>query len=489
MGNNYVTTWSRIYHSGVAVALIYVVAAFLLRFPFFFRDYIDRDESTFILMAQSWLDGYLPYTQLWDLKPPMVFAFFAGVIGLFGKTFIAIRMAGVFLVAGTAISTYFIGKKIGSARVGFWAGMATIYFLSLFGSLQGVMSEHLSMFFFMPGLYLLFRFQSPERIFLSGILFGLALMTKLNLAYPVLFVGILLVLSSFRNRQWLQGIGRGILFAIALVMVFAAFSLPYALSGKVELWWDSVILAPLAYASGDASSLLNVAPLLLIVAFFFLLVFKRGWLKLQEIHIQFLVVAICGVLVSFLKVGRVNGHYLIQLYPLILLLVALVLSRSLPTWWRKALPVLVFLLPMESYKEYYEVYAYEKAHDTYFNGEGISVPNWVQMNDLGDQNIFFLEYHIGYWLLDAHPPVPSATHPSNICRDELFPYFDNPRENGLEEIRYIMEEEQPELVVVREGKPVFDREQIQENNYINAYLALNYTPLKSIGDALVLQRN
>ncbi|TNF72398.1 MAG: glycosyltransferase, partial [Bacteroidetes bacterium] len=56
--------------------LWFLLLAFWIRFPFFFRDYIDRDESTFILLAQSLVEGNLPYTELWDLKPPLLFALF-----------------------------------------------------------------------------------------------------------------------------------------------------------------------------------------------------------------------------------------------------------------------------------------------------------------------------------------------------------------------------------------------------------------------------
>ena len=78
-----------------SVFLIFSIITFFIRFPFFFRDYVDRDESTFILLGQSWANGFLPYTQLWDLKPPLTFAFFASIISVFGKSFIAIRFAGV----------------------------------------------------------------------------------------------------------------------------------------------------------------------------------------------------------------------------------------------------------------------------------------------------------------------------------------------------------------------------------------------------------
>src|SRR5437899_2303518 len=55
---------------------IILVAIFLLTIsnrhssPFFFTG-IDGDESTFILTAQSVLDGHLPYTDFWDIKPPV----------------------------------------------------------------------------------------------------------------------------------------------------------------------------------------------------------------------------------------------------------------------------------------------------------------------------------------------------------------------------------------------------------------------------------
>src|ERR1044071_1144456 len=58
-------------------------ATFFIRFPFFFRDYIDRDESTFILIGKSITDGHLPYDHMWDLKPPLLFYFFAFIQYIF----------------------------------------------------------------------------------------------------------------------------------------------------------------------------------------------------------------------------------------------------------------------------------------------------------------------------------------------------------------------------------------------------------------------
>ncbi|WP_281541521.1 ArnT family glycosyltransferase [Maribacter aestuarii] len=133
---------------------LFLITLFI-RFPFFFRDYIDRDESTFILLGQSWVDGQLPYLELWDLKPPLTFAFFAAIISIFGKSFLAIRFFGAVLVVITAFFTFKIAVHITTKKVAYWASVCCVLLLSLFGSLQGVMSEHICMAAFVPGLYLL----------------------------------------------------------------------------------------------------------------------------------------------------------------------------------------------------------------------------------------------------------------------------------------------------------------------------------------------
>ena len=138
------------------VLFVLVVVAVFIRFPFFFRDYVDRDESTFILMGQSWVNGHLPYTQLWDLKPPITFLYFALIIKIFGKSFFAIRFFGAVMVALTSLFTYAIAIKFTTKKVAFWTAIFSVFFQSLFGSLQGVMSEHICTFFFVFTVFIIF---------------------------------------------------------------------------------------------------------------------------------------------------------------------------------------------------------------------------------------------------------------------------------------------------------------------------------------------
>jgi len=472
------------------VFLLFTIITFFIRFPFFFRDYIDRDESTFILLGQSWADGFLPYTHLWDLKPPLTFAFFAAIISVFGKSFIAIRLAGVFLVVCTAYFTFKIAVTTTTKKAAVFVGIVCIFLLSLFGSLQGVMSEHICIAFFIPALYLLQTKRTFGYYFLAGLFMGITVMVKLNMAFPIFFIGLFLLYESFftkRNINLLQVL----FFAIGVISVVVATIVPYILTNQSLIWWESVILAPLEYTEARRYSILKFAPIFLITSIFLIYAHRSKYLDFKNRTVQILLVAIFGVLVSFIKGGRINGHYLIQSHPMLLILVGTVLY-NLRLHYKTVIPrylVLLFLLiPMESYLEYVNVLKNQFKHHTFYNGEGFSVPRFITENHLETENILFFEYHIAYWNLNALPPTIASTHPSNICRDELFPFYNNPRKNSLEELKYIMEELQPKTVIIRKGKRIFDKKEVEENEYIDTYLAMHYSLFATVENAEILQR-
>ncbi|MGW9684275.1 ArnT family glycosyltransferase [Flagellimonas sp. 2504JD1-5] len=472
------------------VFLILFLIAFFIRFPFFFRDYVDRDESTFIIMAQSWVDGYLPYTQLWDLKPPITFLFFASIIKVFGKSFIAIRFFGVILVALTALFTYGIGRWVTTQKVSFWCAVFCVFLLSLFGSLQGVMSEHICTLFFVMGIYLLLSKESKGWYLLIGILFGLSVMSKLNMAYPLLSLVIYLIWGASIKRQFWHKFQRLVFMGIGFTMLVVLTALPYYMQGELLIWWESIFVAPIAYSSSKYHSPLKTLPFLLFALAFFYFTFKKGLVNYKSVPIQVLLMVFAGVMISFIQAGKVNGHYLIQLYPFILIPVGIALSKlpSLKETYSIIIAFLLVLLPMEAYLEYANVITNKLEKGSFFNGEGIDVPKYIVENNIETKNIFFTEYHIGYWVLGEHPPTMAATHPSSIAREELFPYMKNPRKTGIEELKYILEDIRPQTIVARKGKRIFDKKLPEFNTYIDAYLANHYTLIKTIDRGLIYQR-
>ncbi|MFS4492451.1 ArnT family glycosyltransferase [Maribacter sp. 2308TA10-17] len=456
--------------------ILFVISLFV-RFPFFFRDYIDRDESTFILMAQSWVEGHLPYTQLWDLKPPLAFLFFAGIITVFGKSFFAIRFVGALVVATTAFFTYQIGTTISTRKISFWAAIACVALQSMFGSIQGVMSEHICVAFLTAAIYVIIRYKEWYWLALAGLLMGIAIMVKLNLAYVVLFVGLYLIYYFIGERKIKNGILGVTAYGIGIITIVLLTWLPYYFQGLQELWWKSVVIAPLDYSGARRYSVFKLMPTFLLLGGFFFLAWKNKYLNFKDASIQVLLVAILGVLYAFFKGGRINSHYLIQLYPILIVLVGIVFGKLCTSWKvkiPKAFLLLLLLFPAESYLEYYRIVKHKIERGSFYNGEGITVPKYLSENNINADNILFLEYHIGYWKLNKKPPTKAATHPSNICKPEMFAAYDNPRSTSMEELRYIMETLQPETIVTRKDRLIFDEQQVEANAYLEKYIPNNY---------------
>lgn len=472
------------------VAFVLVIISIFIRFPFFFRDYVDRDESTFILMGQSWVNGYLPYTQLWDLKPPITFLYFAIIIKIFGKSFFAIRFFGSLLVALTALFTHGIASKITSKKIAFWVAIFCVFFQSLFGSLQGVMSEHICTFFFVAALFILFTKEDSKWFFTAGLLLGLSVMSKLNMAYPVLSLGIFYLWEGFRTKRLWINLKYLVFMGVGFMVTVLCTLLPYYLQGISDVWWKSIFEAPLAYSEGKFHSPLKTLPFILVSVGFFYITYKKKLLNFNSKPIQLLIMCIAGVFLSFAQAGKVNGHYLIQLYPFILIPLGMAVSKlpAIPKKFSPIVIVLLILIPMESYLEYGNIVSNKLKKGSFYNGEGIDVPRYILDRKLETENIFFTEYHIGYWMLDELPPTSAATHPSNIAREELFPYMNNPSKSGLEELQYIMEVIQPKIVVARKGKRIFYEKLVQYNTYIDAYLAQHYELRATVDRGLIYQR-
>ena len=475
---------------GKGLFLFYVLIAFLVRLPFFFRDYIDRDESTFILMGQSIVDGYLPYMELWDVKPTLVFYFFAGLISLFGKSFVAIRMAGVFLVAITAFFSDRILRGMGLGKLAPIIGISVVYSISLFGSLQGLMSEHLTMALVMPALYGVLFQRKIASYFLCGLLFGLALMVKLNLAYAILFLGAVLCLQFFLIKK--EGLTFAMVFSIGIGIVIPILIslLPYYLIGEEALWWNSVIEAPLAYSDQHRNSLLKMSLFLIPPTLFLFWLILKKKLRWNDFRHQILLLFLVGIVVSFLKAGRINGHYLIQFFPVFLVLIGIAIGpvSVLKPKVKKLVLILMLLLPVESYMEYIAVIKHKITKGTFYNGEGFSVPEYLTHNDLQDGSAFFVEYHIGYWVMDKKPPTKAATQPSNILKDEMFFAFNNPRKSGLQELEFIMDSIKPDIVVTRINRTPFDKDQPEANEYFETYVKDRYEVLDTVENAAIFKR-
>lgn len=432
-----------------------------LRAPFFFRDYIDHDESTFIIMGQAIIDGYLPYLKLWDLKPPLVFYFFAGIISVFGKSLMAIRIIGCLIIALTAWFTYRLSREFFNQKISFIAGILCIYLMSLFGAMQGLMSEHLATLPLVVGLYILVKNQNPKTLFLSGVLFGLAMMFRLNLAYAILFIHLYIV---FQDRNISKGIRNAFYLGLgSLVLIFLVIS-PYLLTGNIDILKTSMVDASLSYSDASFKQMISTLPFVIGLIIISGLSLKFLRTKRNDNRFMLLIIMILGQGIMFFKAGKVNGHYLIQVFPfLVILVVALFSKIPMKVQNQKRLVTLLVILalltPVETYLEWKNTIESKLETGYWANGEGITIPRYLEQHYPKEnyEDIFFLNEHIGYWVLNTEPPTAIATHPSNIFRSKAHAFVKNSKGTPYKELKFILDQ-QPNFIVFDQRRNPIPRE-------------------------------
>ncbi|MGZ3975709.1 MAG: ArnT family glycosyltransferase [Flavisolibacter sp.] len=450
------------------------LATLFIRFPFFFRDYIDKDESTFILMGQSIADGHLPYDHLWDLKPPLLFYLFAIIEKLFPHSFVAIRFFGVIVVFLSALLLMRIAR-LAELKNSFLIAIGYVVLGSEFGSLQGVMSEHLAVLFILFGLVYFLRRRNSIDFFIAGFAFGCAVLCKLNYAYAIVLLFLVYVFEDWHKVRMKRTVTDLVALAIGVVLPVFLMLIPFALEGKTDLFINSVFLAPMKYASASGLTLgekLKVSWWILAITAVICYLAAR-FSSTERRGIVFASIAIlAGTVYTFFSSGIVNGHYLVEVYPFFLILIFGVLIKQWNQPRLAVVAVIVFLLSFESISEYVKLATTRKDPTQY--RPTFEVVSELKKHKLENSKIFFSDYHIGYWLLHQYPLTKSTTHPSNLGRPFLFPYFNDSNKTSLQELKSIMENVRPDVIVSQTNGIEFFDDTSSENRYFKEELQKDF---------------
>lgn len=417
-----------------------LVFAMLMRLPFFFQSVIDWDESTFILMGQDILDGHLPYTELWDNKPPLTFAFFAMVLSLW-KSLVAVRLAGAFAVFVSAYLTFLVGRHIWGNQTGTLGAVITIVFISLAHSGQATSSEIIALVPLMGALTVLVtKGVNASSCFVIGLLISLAVLVRLNLGYLAVLVGTVIVFRSWAGGWNLVMRNTGA-YVVAGVVPLGVVMLPYVISGEEQLFLKSVFVAPLRYTEAYGSTLSSVLSLvkksvsasnvsLLLGVLGGLVCIGRQWSAYdgdQKLGLGSIANVSLGIGCSIIFGGASHPHYVIQLIPISSLVAACVMVWLLRSRYQKMVLVLCVVgfvwLTKPILKQYVIVGSTLARGSSVFSDEGYQIAAYLGGKNLGGEKIYMVNYPIVYWLLGKKPIRKSVTHPSLIEREYLLKVF------------------------------------------------------------------
>lgn len=305
----------------------------------------DYDEQLYSLIGLRWLDGALPYADLWDRKPAGLLALFAIAHAIGGPSPVAYQIMGMGFTLAGSLLVYALARPLADRWGALLSGSAYPLMLPLYGSHAGQ-----SEVFFLPlllgALYLLTgdrRRLKSRRAAAAMLLGGLALQIKYTALPACAALGALAL-----YRLHLQGTKPPALVRYAAL--FAAIGIaPTAIAGAIFLslgageafWWANFGSFFLREGAGRWRGELPVALLPLIVPALLGL-----WAALRlapprdgALYASYAVFA-AGLVGTVFLPGTVYLYYLAALVPAALLL-ALPLFAS-PRPLARAMVLLMF---------------------------------------------------------------------------------------------------------------------------------------------------
>jgi 4-amino-4-deoxy-L-arabinose transferase-like glycosyltransferase len=228
-----------------------------LHYPF------GRDQSVFAYVAQTMQHGGLPYRDVWDLKPPGIYAVYRAILALFGTSMTAVRAADLICACATALALFGLGRRFGGPVA---AASAAVWYAAAYFRMEFWAMAQAESFAAMPVVAALacwwrgWERHSPVLFLVAGLLGGIGAALKFTMVLP-LAVPILLTLATRPRvaverssaKQWL----------LAALLTAVGVALPLIAS---ILWmrgagcWENYLAIQRGFVSGYTRLYLSSLP-------------------------------------------------------------------------------------------------------------------------------------------------------------------------------------------------------------------------------------
>ncbi len=240
-----------------------LLASFGFRAMALLQAVIDTDEGLYLVQAQAWLRGEWPLIAVWDMHQVGAPAMIALSLLAFGESVGAVRLLGILCVAATGWALFGLVRAAGGGRgLGVGAGLLYIAETTQLRSLA-TNTEILFAPFVAAAMAIavgaaaraLRGGEAPPRwreLCAVGLLFGAALAIKQVVGLEGCFAFALLTFPALRRRALpvRRFFGMAAAYALLCALPTALFALAYWLRGGLEVFLDSLFVAPFRYSLG-----------------------------------------------------------------------------------------------------------------------------------------------------------------------------------------------------------------------------------------------
>ena len=207
---------------------------------------IHYNEAVFLVFGREILEGGLPYRDLVDLKPPLIYYLYALVQGLTGDGFMVTRVLIYLSLGLTSVLVALIAREFYGRWFGFVAGLAFALSAGLMAIAPSAGLDQLMLLPLAVAIHTVFGWRwgsDTKHLVGAGFAIGVAMLLKPTLLpIAVFFAGVVLM----RSRSLLPPL----LLTGAALAIGGLAILAIALIGILPEAYDSIVVFGAEYAAG-----------------------------------------------------------------------------------------------------------------------------------------------------------------------------------------------------------------------------------------------
>lgn len=490
MKNIFSTNFRNI-NKSLAIFICFIFLSFLLRAWSFFYSVIDRDESLYLLVARSLLNGTPPYIEVWDNKPPGIFIIFYLAISFLGDSVVSIRILACFSVAITSYFLYKLGCLLNenNKKIGLLSGI--LYLLFSLNN-DGVAAN--TEIFFAPFVVITFYlfFKTKNYTYFTFLGLGLLLGIAMQLKYVVFmdFIAYLLIATHYlhfkikNTNKFKILLSLNIFSSIGFILPFLAVALYFIGVGHFEEYIYATVIANSKYIDATEFSLSNFLPAIIYQIYINFLLYlclllspiyikySKNTILKDKIILCYFIIWVSLTFIATLLSKRFIDHYYLQLLPPLCLLSSYIIIKTLDNKLLKnrynliliSLITILLLLPVYPHLQKSTnviINRYIKKQENWGDKESI-VANYIKARITPSDYIYVVNYQpIIYYLVEGKLPT------KYVFPSHLVSYYSTITGiDPLQELNSIMNKK-PTYVVLDNKKEISEPYKIKLYSYLN----------------------
>ena len=229
----------------------FLVSALAARALFLGQPLLNVDDQFYLLVGDRVLQGALPYVDIWDRKPPLLFAIYAGIRLLGGDGVVQYQVVAIAFVVATAFVTYRLALRLTGETGALLAGLTYTWWTALCGGATGQSPVFYNLLMAGAALLIVQMLERAEdqrpllgSALLAMLLAGLAVQIKQTAVIEAAFFGITVLAIFLRAYPRPVAVAAAVLCALVALLPSMAVVLAWFTADHLDALLFATVTSP-----------------------------------------------------------------------------------------------------------------------------------------------------------------------------------------------------------------------------------------------------